>query len=258
MRKEELRNRILRKLGHPMVKVELTEDHLNDDIDLAIKRYARWATGSATQEVFFTVPVSAGQTLYDLPEGVVEVIAYEDSGKESGINTLFTVENYLYNQGTLNFSHMGGDFGLVSYHSALDFLDTLRRYTHTKYHWRYHDHINQLEITPPPETTGWALVKAYMMKGAVLNITQGPGSWVPEDTNEYLYDKEWVFKYALACAKVTLGTIRRKFSGFSSIGNTGIDLDGSDLISEGKEEMERLEEKLDLDESVEGWPIHIG
>ena len=38
--------------------------------------------------------------------------------------------------------------------------------------------------------------------------------------------------------------IRRKFSNFSSIGNTGIQLDGDSLVSEGKEEKERLEDQL--------------
>jgi hypothetical protein len=55
-----------------------------------------------------------------------------------------------------------------------------------------------------------------------------------------------------------LGETRRKFANFSSIGNTGISLDGDSLLSEGKEEKERLEEKLKEEENFEGSYITFG
>jgi hypothetical protein len=70
--------------------------------------------------------------------------------------------------------------------------------------------------------------------------------------NEELYDDSFVRKYALALSKEKLGYIRRKFSNFQSIGNTGISLDGDQLISEAKEEKERLEEELHNEYTYEG------
>ena len=52
--------------------------------------------------------------------------------------------------------------------------------------------------------------------------------------------------------------IRRKFSNFQSIGNTGISLDGDSLISEGKQEQDDLYEKLKSEEDHIGWDIIIG
>ncbi len=52
--------------------------------------------------------------------------------------------------------------------------------------------------------------------------------------------------------------IRRKFANFNSIGNTGISLDGSELIQEGKEEIEKLEETLREEENYCGMPILMG
>jgi hypothetical protein len=52
--------------------------------------------------------------------------------------------------------------------------------------------------------------------------------------------------------------VRRKFENFASIGNTGIAMDGGDLIAEGKEEKERLLETLKDEEAYEGWGIEIG
>jgi hypothetical protein len=49
--------------------------------------------------------------------------------------------------------------------------------------------------------------------------------------------------------------IRRKFSNYNSIGNTGIALDGDSLVSEGKEEKQELFEELSTNESYDGFPI---
>jgi hypothetical protein len=58
---------------------------------------------------------------------------------------------------------------------------------------------------------------------------------------------------------MTLGHIRRKFSnGSGSIGNVGITLDGSELLSEGKEEKDKLEEELDEKYAFDGYGISMG
>jgi hypothetical protein len=66
--------------------------------------------------------------------------------------------------------------------------------------------------------------------------------------------------YALALCKITLGTIRRKFNSYASIGNTGISLDGSDLVSEGISERDRLEKQLIEDQlfAAQGYGISTG
>ena len=95
MQKSELRNRIRRDLGYPYIKVELSDDHLDDAIDDSVYEFKRWSIGNATQEVYFTLLLSSGEYLYDLPTGVVSVVDYEIEGRTTGINTLFTMENYL-------------------------------------------------------------------------------------------------------------------------------------------------------------------
>ena len=50
--------------------------------------------------------------------------------------------------------------------------------------------------------------------------------------------------YTLALCKIVLGRVRIKFATYNSIGNTGISLDGSDLISEGNSEKANLEKQL--------------
>jgi len=274
--KKELAEKIKRRLGYPMIKVELHPRQIDDAIDYARDKFIKWAVGQATQETWFTVLLSAGQNFYDLPVGVTEVLAYDDRGSQYGINTLFTIDNYLYSRGVFDpiIWGSGSEYNLVSYHIARDFLDTLDRYTPTAYNWKYHIYQNQLEIHPPPpsgnsvsvtdqygnllavDSPGYVLLRAYMMAGSqYANTSTG---WTANDSYENFYAGDWIFDYALAECKIMLGRIRTKFAQFASIGNTGIALDGDQLISEGIEEKNTLKETLQLEETWEGYGILMG
>ena len=78
--KKQLAEKIKRRLGYPMVKVELHPRQIEDAIDYARDKFIKWATGQATSETFFTLLLSAGQNFYDLPVGVTEVLSYDDKG----------------------------------------------------------------------------------------------------------------------------------------------------------------------------------
>jgi hypothetical protein len=278
MTKEKLIMKVKRRLGHPMVKVELDDSQIIDHIDYARDKYIKWAVGNATQEVFFTLMLSGGQHLYDLPIGVTEVVTYEDYSTTGGINTLFTIENYLYNQGVFNpLVSSDAAYTLVSYHIARDFLESLDRYVVDAYNYKYHPYTNQLEIQPPPpcdsslvlppsydcdgnethsggtyNSPGWILIDSYMIEGSTLD------GWSPRNNDSYIFESDWILDYTTALSKITLGMIRNKFANFASIGNAGISLDGDTMISEGKEEKERLEETLRDEEAYEGYGITVG
>lgn len=110
----------------------------------------------------------------------------------------------------------------------------------------------------------WVLIQSYMIEGSTLPLytptedTSGSIYKIDESYAEYLYDIDWIEEYVYAECKMILGNIRRKFQQFSSLGNTGIALDGDQLYSEGKEEVRELEEKLKLEECHEGGWIIMG
>jgi len=274
--KKQLAENIKRRLGYPMVKIELHPRQIEDAIDYARDKFIKWATGQATSETFLTMLLSAGQNFYDLPVGVTEVLSYDDKGSSWGINTLFTIDNYLYTRGVFDpvIWGSGGDYNLVSYHIARDFLNTLKMYTPSVYNWKYHRFTNQIEIHPPPpsgnsvsvtdqngvyvtaDSPGYVLLRTYMMEGAQYSNTDR--GWEPLESYENFYTSDWIFDYALAECKIMLGRIRTKFAQFASIGNTGIALDGDALLSEGIEEKRELKETLMLEEVWDGLGISMG
>jgi hypothetical protein len=268
--KSELVIRIKRRLGYPMIKLEINDDQIEDNIEYARTKFIKYAFGNATQEVFFTQMLSAGQHLYDMPGGVVEVISYTaDAVNTGGINTLFTLENYFYSQGMFSLLNPASNNGytLIGYHIARDFLETLDRYTPDAYNFKYHKKANKLEIQPPPpsgnalvigdytyDSPGFVLIKAVMISGSTLE-----DDWEDLDSvDNELYESQWVEDYALAMTKHTLGLIRRKFANFSALGNQGTSLDGDSLVSEAREEMEKLSDDLDKKETYKGYGIYMG
>lgn len=265
--KKALAEKIKRKFGFPVVKVELDNAQIYDAIDYSRQKFIKWAVGQATHEVYFTQLLSAGQNFYDMPLGITDIVGYGSTGISSGINTLFTMENYLYSQGYFdalwNTSNQG--YTIVSYHIARDFLETVRKYTPDKYNWKYHPYSNQIEIHPAPlsgsslvlqegtvDSPGFILLRGYMIEGSSSD------GWTAGDSDEDFYGLDWVFDYAYADCKERLGMIRRKFENFAAIGNTGVSLDGGDLMSEGLAEKEALLEKLQLEEVFDGYGIEIG
>src|SRR6056297_3460187 len=112
-----------------MVRVELHDTQLDDCIGNARYEYIKYGVGNITQDVIFTIALSANVSQYELPAGVTEVVKVKEFDTSShGINTLFSVENYLYNSGILSFLDNVGNYSMVDYHMALEFIDLLDRY----------------------------------------------------------------------------------------------------------------------------------
>jgi len=66
---EEIKRYVKRKLGDGIVKVELTNDHMDD----IIRDTRRWLVNRAGIETFIDIQVNRGSTRYKLPDHVVDV-----------------------------------------------------------------------------------------------------------------------------------------------------------------------------------------
>jgi hypothetical protein len=281
---------IKRKFGFPMIKVELHNDNIIDAMNESKKKWIKWASGNATKEVYFTLLLVDGQRIYGLPTGVVDVVNVDDqsSSTTGGINTLFSIENYLYSQGMYPDVH-SSSFNLVDYHLAMDFMTTIDLYSASEYRFTYHKHTNQLEVSPTPvggrgitvtdpvlaedmfrdpdsqtivasgdvtySSPGYVLVRSYMVAGATLPaFTMSPSG----EMDDYLLDEDWIVDYTYALSMRTLGYIRRKLASFNALGTDGVQLDGDSLVSEAETKLQELDDRLRSEEAHEGYGIVVG
>lgn len=137
---------------------------------------------------------------------------------------------------------------------ALAFEDAI--YTRMS-HWSYEIRNNNLRIFPIPYTGGpskmWVEFSVPTSPieddtngrngvNGVNNMNTLPFSNLPYDTINSI-GKQWIRRFALAVTKEMLGLVRSKF-GTIPIPGESITLNGSDLVSQGKEEQNALREEL--------------
>lgn len=132
---------------------------------------------------------------------------------------------------------------------AIELNDTIRRSGYS-----FEIHNNTVRIYPLPDTTGDRMWFEYYVEkdkfslanrsqtGVASDYSNVPFAFVPF-TNINDVGRQWIYKYALALTKITLGNIRSKYESMP-IPNAEVRLDGDKLRQEGQQEIEKLVDNL--------------
>lgn len=223
-----VRDYILYNLGYPVVRVELTQEHLSMAIIDAVTRYYDRAAMDLT---CLNVDVNANNTV-DIPESIkptmIENIIFE-------VNLIDGFSKGMFVSGTedamgkyvMPFQTWQGildNFDMIGYYMFLQRLEDFKKMLGIDRTWEI---MNDKIYLYPSEIRFNRIGIVY--KGNL--------------SDEVLETEYWIKEYAYAKAKFMLGTIRSKMSGFQTAGGN-IAADGSELKSEAKEEMSKLLEDL--------------
>lgn len=265
---DALAQRIRRQMGEPLVNVEIANEQIYDNIAQAMEYFTKYAGYTEeflvfdskkytkgvginvatlinqTEEMYKsqTPGLSAGYD-YDLNSyrRVLDCFSFT-YGETTGINTLFTLEQAMAQQ--IYSSYMVGNFGfdLVSWEILKGFIDTRTKVLAMTPHFRFDPKNQILRIIPEPipEQTYLGIVGCYL-----------------ERPVKDLINERWIYRYALALSKITVGNVRGKFSGTNLFG--GGQVNYSDFMSQGIAERDTLENELkNTYEDVTGAMFFIG
>ena len=216
-------------LGGGLVDVELDKEHYDLAIDKAIAKY-RQRSSRAVEESFMLLNLSPGESTYTLPEEVIEVkVIYRSSA--GGIGTTGTtfepfeaayLNTYMLNaargQGLATFELYMGQRELIGMMFGANVTFT---WSSTSKTLNLHRRIKGDEAV---------LLHTYNYR---------PDEVLLQDTSS----GPWIRDYATAQAKMMLGQARSKFAQLAGP-QGGVQLNGSDLITQGQAELEKLEEDL--------------
>lgn len=119
--------------------------------------------------------------------------------------------------------------------------------------YSYDLHNNVLKVYPPP-TQDNTLFFTYNLQADPVQ-DDDPASWgvsnlsnIPFGQIPYSHvnsiGRQWIWRMTLAMCKEVLGTIRRKMKTIPIPGGGDLQLDGDDLVSEGRQEQEALQTEL--------------
>jgi hypothetical protein len=230
--KQKVVDYIKTSLGDGMIDVELDPKHYDLAIDKALRKY-RQRSQNSVEESFGYLTLQTDVNEYQLAPEVMQVrqifrrsIGSRSGGGDGG--TLFEPFNLAYsNTYLLSSSNMGG---LATYMMFSQYQNLVGKMFGSFINFDWNSVTKKLRITQRPRGEENVLLWMYNFK---------PDFILFQDT----WAGIWIRDYATASAKIILGEAREKFATIASP-QGGTNLNGSALKSEGKAELEMLEQDL--------------
>jgi hypothetical protein len=234
-------------LGDGMIDVELDPIHYETALTRSLNKF-RQRSSHAVEESYMFLELTKDTNDYKLPDEIIEVrsVFRRTLGSRSGGGTGSNFEpfNLAYtNTYLLNSTMLGG---LATYELFAGYQEMVGKMfgSYIEFQWIPHSHT--LRILQRPFTEGETIMlRCYNYKPDYLLIND-------------IYAGQWIKDYALAVAKGILGEARSKFATIAGP-QGGSQLNGGDLKSASKEEIEKLEKEIDTQVSGgTGYTFVIG
>lgn len=224
MNEQELVKWILRRLGAPLLTVELTQCHFDDNVSDA----KHWFSAKKGVKRIFTMPTQPGVPEYKLPDEVDTVLDVSFSVPPMDISTVFYPFAQQGESIPYNAFMAPGSGGLYSsYTQTLMYVETAKRVLGADPDWRQEGRMLYLFPVPKDSNPVWIDYKANLLTLEQLNER----------------DHDLVKRYALAKAKLDLAEIRGKYD--SVPGAQGSTTLNSVVLREsGLAEIEKLEDEI--------------
>jgi len=156
---------------------------------------------------------------------VIAVSEFEE-GSTTGINTLFTIEQTLAQQTYFSYAMGNYGFDLVSWYTLKEWLEMREKLLALRRSYTFDERTQILQMYPEPDDTRFYGVISCYVERPIRDVIK----------------EQWVYQYALALCKITLGQVRGKYGNLTLFG--GQTFNSTDILTEGTNEKEKLESKL--------------
>lgn len=220
----------LRKLGKPVIEINVDDDQVEDRIDEALKYYWDYHF-DGSEKVYYKYQVT--QTDVDnkyipVPDNVIGIINIFPIGDYIATNNIFNIRyqialNDLY---TLTYQSM------VPYYMAFQQLQLLEQLLVGQQPIRYNRNVNRLYID-----TDWA-TKVKVGTFIVAEAYQVVDPTVYSD----VWNDRWLQRYATALIKKQWGSNLTKFIGMQLPG--GVQFNGEKIYDDAEKEIEKYENEM--------------
>lgn len=219
----------LRKLGKPVIEINVDDDQIEDRIDEALKYYWDYHF-DGTEKVYYKHLVTASDITnkyITLPENIIGTVRIFDIGNYMSVNNIFNIRyqialNDLY---TLTYQSM------VPYYMAFQHIQLLEQLLVGQQPIRFNRHTNKLYID-----VDWTkIVEGYYVLVEAYQI-------VDPDTYSDVWSDRWLQRYATQLIKKQWGTNLTKFNGVQLPG--GVTFNGEKIYNDAHEEIDKLEAEM--------------
>lgn len=234
--RSQLKDYCLRKLGFPVIDINVDDDQLEDRIDDALQKFRNFHYDGTTEEY---LAVKVTQTIIDtqsidVPDTII------------GVSRLLPVSGSSINSG----SKQGFNIFDINYQIRLNDFYNLLSSSYT-YYVIAREHLSMLDMIVTGEipftfnkTT--SKINLFMDIGGRTKV----GEYivfqslrvVDPDTYEKVFDDIWLKKYTTALFKQQWGSNLTKYANYTLPG--GLVVNGEKIYMDASVELEKLEEEL--------------
>ena len=227
--RDDFKEYCLRKLGKPVIEINVDDDQVEDRVDEALKYYWDYHF-DGTEKVFYKKQITEEDITnkyITLPQNIIGAVSIFDIGDFIAVNNIFNIRyqialNDLY---TLTYQSM------VPYYMAFQHIQLLEQLLVGKQPIRYNRNTNKLFVD-----TDWnKLTPGYFLVVEAYQIVD------PADYNDVWNDR-WLQRYATELIKKQWGSNLTKFVGMQLPG--GITFNGEKIYNDAHEALEKLESEM--------------
>jgi len=219
----------LRRLGKPVIEINVDDDQVEDRIDEALQFYWDYHF-DGTERLFYKHVVTASDKTngyITIPDNIIGVFNLFDVGDAVNTNNLFNIRYQL----ALNDLYTLTSQSMVPYYMAMQHIQLLEELLVGKQPLRYNRHSNQLHIDMDWDKFAdgdYLIAEAYQV--------------VDPDTYADVWKSNWLQKYTTALIKRQWGSNLIKFEGMQLPG--GVTFNGMKIYDDANAEIERYEQEV--------------
>ncbi len=233
--RQEFKEYCLRRLGHPVIEINVDDDQVEDRIDDALRYWWDYHF-DGSEKVYYKHQIS--QTDIDnkyiiLPENIIGAVRFFNIGDALNTNNMFNIRYQI----ALNDLYTLTSVSMIPYYMAMTHIQFLEYMLVGQQPIRYNRHMNRIYLDMDWEKLNvgsFLIVEAY----EVVN---------PEVFQDAWKDR-WLMQYATALIKRQWGSNLKKYQGMTLPG--GIQFNGQQIYNEAEQEIQQLERDMIINYSL--------
>jgi len=227
--REQFKYYCLRRLGHPVIEINVDPDQVEDRIDEALLYFADYHF-DGTQDTYYKYQVTQQDITNQyitLPDNIIGAVDMFPVGQGLNTNNLFNIRYQI----ALNDLYTLTSVSMVPYYMAMQHIQFLEEFLVGKQPIRYNRHINRVYIDMDwgiVNPSDWLIIKCYQV--------------VDPEVYTRTWGDRWLQRYASTLIKQQWGANLTKFTGMTLPG--GVQFNGEKIYNDATTEREELEHEM--------------
>jgi hypothetical protein len=228
--KQEFKDYCLRRLGYPVIDINVDDEQVDDRVDEALKYYQDYHF-DGTERILHKHIVTANDKAnryITIPESIIGINTILPVGQALQSSNLFSIRYQIHLNDLFDISASS----YVPYTMAMTHIRMLEEIFVGQKPLRYNRHVNKLHIDM--DWTNDILENQYIIVDC-YSITD-------PDTYSDVWGDRWLSRYATALIKRQWGSNLTKFEGVQLPG--GLTFNGNKIYDDAEAEIQKLEEEM--------------